>query len=72
MECFGGGEGSMRGQGGKFKLKPVQVADLCKRAAAGENKAALAREFKISRQSLYSYLQPDNAVQTAYKAAHTV
>jgi len=56
-------EGKYRG--GKFKLKAVQVADLRKRATAGENKAALAREFNISRQSLYSYLQPDSAVQTA-------
>jgi DNA invertase Pin-like site-specific DNA recombinase len=56
-------EGKYRG--GKFKLKAVQVTDLRKRAASGENKAALAREFKISRQSLYSYLQPESEAQTA-------
>jgi len=56
-------EGKYRG--GKFKLKAAQVADLRKRATAGENKAALARELNISRQSLYSYLQPDNVAQTA-------
>jgi DNA invertase Pin-like site-specific DNA recombinase len=44
-------------RGGRFKLTPKNVADLHKRAAAGVNKAALAVEFGISRQCLYSYLQ---------------
>lgn len=47
-------EGKYRG--GQSKLKAEQVAELRKRAGAGENKAALAREFHISRQSLYTYL----------------
>jgi hypothetical protein len=38
-------------------LTDERAAELRRRASAGENKAALAREFCISRQSLYSYLQ---------------
>lgn len=45
-------------RGGKFKLKDAQVVELRKRSDKGENKAALAREFKISRQTLYDYLKP--------------
>jgi hypothetical protein len=30
---------------------------LCQRALAGEKKAMLAREFNISRETLYSYLR---------------
>jgi DNA invertase Pin-like site-specific DNA recombinase len=41
--------------------KPSLTADLIvqirKRAGEGEKKAALAREFKISRETLYSYLR---------------
>ena len=41
-------------------LTPAQVADLRQRAAQpGAAKAALAREFGISRGTLYSYLQED-------------
>jgi DNA invertase Pin-like site-specific DNA recombinase len=52
-------EGKYRG--GKFKLTADRVTELRKRAAAGENKAALAREFSLSRQSVYSYLTPEPA-----------
>jgi DNA invertase Pin-like site-specific DNA recombinase len=52
-------EGKYRG--GKFKLTQDRVTELRRRAAAGENKAALAREFKLSRQSLYNYLTPEPA-----------
>lgn len=52
-------------KGGKFKLTPVRVAELRRRADTGENKAALAREFNISRQTLYDYLQADVKEQTA-------
>jgi DNA-binding phage protein len=38
-------------------LSPDQVADLRQWAAAGEQKAALAREFGISRETLYQYLR---------------
>jgi predicted DNA binding protein len=33
-----------------------RAAELRKRALAGEKRAALAREFGISRETLYSYL----------------
>jgi DNA invertase Pin-like site-specific DNA recombinase len=42
-------------KGGKAKLSTEQVATLRKRIAAGERKAGLAREFGISRETLYSY-----------------
>ena len=39
-------------------LNPGQAAALIRRAAAGEAKASLAREFGVSRQTVYHYLQP--------------
>jgi DNA invertase Pin-like site-specific DNA recombinase len=39
------------------KLNAEQVADLRARCAAGEEKAAVARSFRISRVSLYRYLR---------------
>jgi DNA invertase Pin-like site-specific DNA recombinase len=48
-------------RGGQFKLTADKAAELRRRVATGENKAALAREFGISRQSLYSYMKADNA-----------
>jgi DNA invertase Pin-like site-specific DNA recombinase len=51
-------------KGGKFKLTTDRVTELRKRVASGENKAALAREFNISRQTLYGYMSPENALQT--------
>jgi len=49
--------GAYRGR--KKALSPEQVADLRQRAAAGDQKAALAREFGISRETLYQYLRKD-------------
>lgn len=46
--------GAYRGR--KKALSPEQVADLQRRTAAGEQKAALAREYNISRETLYQYL----------------
>jgi len=43
-------------KGGKPKLSADQVAQLRTRAAAGEKKAVLARDFGISRETVYSYL----------------
>ncbi len=43
--------------GRKKALSPEQVADFRQRAAAGDQKAALAREFGISRETLYQYLK---------------
>ncbi|MEN3033124.1 recombinase family protein [Chromobacterium amazonense] len=50
--------GAYRGR--KKALMPEQVAELCRRAAAGEKKAQLAREFNISRETLYQYLKTDD------------
>lgn len=38
-------------------LSPNQVVELKRRADAGEPKAALAREFGISRETVYQYLK---------------
>jgi DNA invertase Pin-like site-specific DNA recombinase len=43
--------------GRKKSLSPEKAAALKKRAAAGEKKASLAREFGISRDTLYQYLR---------------
>lgn len=50
--------GAYRGR--KKALSPERVAELRRRAAAGEQKAALAREFGISRETLYQYLRTDD------------
>ena len=43
-------------KGRKPSLTPDRVADLRARIAGGEKKAALAREFGISRETLYQYV----------------
>jgi len=48
-------EGKYRGR--KPSLTAKQAENLRTRASAGENKAALAREFAISRETLYQYLR---------------
>jgi DNA invertase Pin-like site-specific DNA recombinase len=45
-------------RGRKKALSNDQSAQMRQRAAAGEPKAALAREFGISRETLYQYLKP--------------
>ena len=50
--------GAYRGR--KKALAQEQVAELQQRAAAGENKAQLAREFGISRETVYQYLRTDS------------
>ncbi len=47
-------------QGRKKALEPDRRAELRRRAAAGEKKTQLAREFCISRETLYQYLKMDN------------
>jgi len=47
--------GAYRGR--KKSLSDVQVLELKGRIAAGEQKAALARDFGISRETLYQYLR---------------
>ena len=48
-------------KGRKKSLTQEQAADLRRRAAAGEAKAALARELGVSRETLYRYLRPPAA-----------
>lgn len=50
--------GAYRGR--KKALAPERAAELRRRAAAGEKKAQLAREFGISRETLYQYLKTDD------------
>lgn len=47
--------GAYRGR--KKSLSDTKMAELRQRAAAGEKKTALAREFGISRETLYQYLR---------------
>lgn len=52
-------------RGGKPKLQPEQVIQLKSRVATGVPKAKVAREFGISRETLYSYLAaPEAACQS--------
>jgi DNA invertase Pin-like site-specific DNA recombinase len=45
-------------KGRKPSLTQCQITDLQQRAIAGEKKAVLAREFRISRETVYQYLRP--------------
>lgn len=47
-------------KGRKPSLTADKIAELKRRASAGEKKAALAREFGISRQTIHTYIR--NAV----------
>ncbi len=49
--------GAYRGR--KRSLSPEQIVVLKERVAGGEQKAGLAREFGISRETLYQYLRAD-------------
>ena len=42
-------------RGRKPSLAPERIAELRARVSAGEKKAGLAREFRISRETLYQY-----------------
>jgi DNA invertase Pin-like site-specific DNA recombinase len=48
-------------RGRKKALVDNQVVELRRRAGAGESKATLAREFGISRETLYQYLKVPGA-----------
>jgi DNA invertase Pin-like site-specific DNA recombinase len=50
--------GAYRGR--KKALAPDRVLELRRRATAGEKKAPLAREFGISRETLYQYLKTND------------
>jgi DNA invertase Pin-like site-specific DNA recombinase len=47
-------------KGRKPSLQPDQVAELRQKAQAGAKKARLAREYGISRETVYQYLQKDS------------
>jgi DNA invertase Pin-like site-specific DNA recombinase len=48
-------------RGGKAKLDAAQADDLREKAKKATNKAALAREYGISRETLYQYLNTGKA-----------
>jgi DNA-binding phage protein len=48
-------------RGRKKALSAAQEAELRQRALAGEQKVKLAREYGISRETLYQYLKKDRA-----------
>jgi DNA invertase Pin-like site-specific DNA recombinase len=54
------GKGAYRGR--KCALSADQVAEIRTRAAAREAKTALAKEFNVSRETLYQALRPGYAV----------
>jgi Site-specific recombinases, DNA invertase Pin homologs len=47
--------GAYRGR--KKSLSDLKIAELRRRAASGEQKTTLAREFGISRETLYQYIR---------------
>jgi len=51
--------GAYRGR--RRALTAEQAHDICQRAHAGESKAKLAREYGISRETLYQYLKQNSA-----------
>ncbi|RQU89679.1 recombinase family protein [Burkholderia cenocepacia] len=48
-------------KGGKPKLTSEQVRALLERVSSGEKKAAIARDFGISRETLYQLVRKDGA-----------
>lgn len=53
--------GVYKGRKRSRSRSPERAGELRRRAAAGEAKAALAREFDISRETLYQYLKAGGA-----------
>ena len=47
--------GAYRGR--KKSLSAAEIADLCRRIDAGDKKAQVARDYCISRETLYQYLR---------------
>lgn len=47
--------GAYRGR--KKSLSETQITELCRRVVAGDKKAQVARDFGISRETLYQYLR---------------
>ena len=54
-------------KGRKQKLPADKRKELRRRASGGERKAALAREFGISRETLYQYLRENHGVGEEYQ-----
>lgn len=52
-----------RYKGGKAKLSAEQTQTMLLRVAAGEPKAAVAREYGISRETLYQYIRVQGSAQ---------
>jgi hypothetical protein len=50
-------ERGKRNRGRKKALSEGKVAELVQRVATGEQKAAIARDLGISRETLYQYLR---------------
>ena len=53
--------GAYRGR--RRALSPERAVELQRRAGAGEQNTALAREFNISRETLYQYLRTGSTAQ---------
>src|SRR5438552_18529973 len=51
--------------GRKPALTPERAREICERAAAGERKSVLAKEFGISRETVYSYLRTATTADVA-------
>jgi DNA invertase Pin-like site-specific DNA recombinase len=57
-------------RGRKRSLSPEHIAELHRRVQAGEKKLPLAREFGISRETLYQYLRQPASSSTSEGATH--
>ncbi len=62
--------GAYRGR--KRSLSDGQVTELQRRASTGEAKAQLAREFGISRETLYQYLRDSERIEGSAEARRGV
>jgi DNA invertase Pin-like site-specific DNA recombinase len=57
-------------KGRKRKITPEVVAEIRGRVEAGDGKAALAREYRISRDTLYRHLRADNCFPIGERTEH--
>jgi DNA invertase Pin-like site-specific DNA recombinase len=57
--------------GRRKSVPPEKVAELRRRSDSGEKKAALAREFGISRETLYQYLRQETAAPASGRIRKT-
>jgi DNA invertase Pin-like site-specific DNA recombinase len=54
-------KGAGKYKGRKPTLSADSIMEICQRSAAGEKKTALAREFGVSRETIYAYLRQQAA-----------